>query len=120
MGGNAPALAFFSQHGWSSGSGDAAQKYNSRAAQMYRERLHAAALKVLKSDGKRLHLDATGGADQSSPGVKEVEFFQEENFFEKSANLCESKSEPVLIEKSSKMVVEERDADGEVRLTKFK
>jgi len=117
VGGNAPALAFFSQHGWTSGSGDQAQKYNSRAAQMYRERLHAAALKVLKSDGKRLHLDASGSgsADQSSPGVKEVEFFQEENFFGKAANLCESKSDPVLIEKVSKTATDERGTDGEVR-----
>jgi len=45
-------LSFFHQHGCT--TNDSQQKYHSRAAQMYRERLHGQALKALKGHGTKV------------------------------------------------------------------
>lgn len=93
VGGNAAAMAFFNQHGWT--SGDLPLKYNSRAAQMYRERLHSLALKALKANGQRLHMDSIHATEGHSPKDKDEEFFNEDNF--SRGGLTEVKSDPVLI-----------------------
>ena len=45
---------FFRQHGCT--STDSQQKYHSRAASMYREKLHSAALKALKLHGTQVNV----------------------------------------------------------------
>ena len=49
---NDTQASFFHQHG--STTSDAQQKYNSRAAQMYRERLHSLAIKALKTQDRKV------------------------------------------------------------------
>ncbi|KAK2141663.1 hypothetical protein LSH36_1059g01048 [Paralvinella palmiformis] len=76
VGGNAAALAFFHQHGCT--TTDAQQKYHSRAAKMYREKLHAMALKAMKQYGNKVHISSSqnAGSSMPSPRSKEVDFFK--------------------------------------------
>uniref|UniRef100_A0A8C6KT50 ADP-ribosylation factor GTPase-activating protein 3 n=1 Tax=Nothobranchius furzeri TaxID=105023 RepID=A0A8C6KT50_NOTFU len=49
VGGNASAIAFFSQHGCNANAANA--KYNSRAAQLYREKIRSSATQATRSHG---------------------------------------------------------------------
>ncbi|XP_077494031.1 ADP-ribosylation factor GTPase activating protein 3 isoform X1 [Amblyomma americanum] len=74
VGGNANAVSFFQQH--SCTSTDAQQKYNSRAAQLYREKVHqqaATAMRVYGTDPLMDHHESPVG----SPDSKEDDFFRE-------------------------------------------
>ncbi|XP_076304505.1 ADP-ribosylation factor GTPase activating protein 3 isoform X3 [Tachypleus tridentatus] len=75
VGGNANALAFFQQHNCS--TTDAQQKYNSRAAQLYREKLHHMAAAIMRTHGTKLHVDIGHHDTPHSPEEKEVDFFKE-------------------------------------------
>ncbi|XP_022251688.1 ADP-ribosylation factor GTPase-activating protein 2-like isoform X2 [Limulus polyphemus] len=75
VGGNANALAFFQQHNCS--TTDAQQKYNSRAAQLYREKLHHMAAAIMRTHGTKLHIDTGHHETPHSPEEKEVDFFKE-------------------------------------------
>ncbi|XP_042862771.1 ADP-ribosylation factor GTPase-activating protein 2-like isoform X6 [Penaeus japonicus] len=55
LGGNANARTYFNQHNCT--SKDAQQKYNSRAAQLYREKLSQMARQAMKIHGTRIELD---------------------------------------------------------------
>jgi len=72
LGGNARASSFFRSHNCS--TTDAQQKYNSRAAQLYREKLHQAATQAMRIHGDKLHLDA-GNDDEDNPKDQEEDFF---------------------------------------------
>ncbi|XP_069696142.1 ADP-ribosylation factor GTPase-activating protein 2 isoform X2 [Periplaneta americana] len=74
LGGNANALTFFRQHNCT--TTDAQQKYASRAAQLYREKLHQMAIQAMRLHGTKLHLES---AAEPSPveEKKEVDFFAE-------------------------------------------
>ncbi|XP_063612774.1 ADP-ribosylation factor GTPase-activating protein 2-like isoform X2 [Penaeus indicus] len=55
LGGNSNARTYFNQHNCS--TKDAQQKYNSRAAQLYREKLSQMARQAMKIHGTRIELD---------------------------------------------------------------
>ncbi|XP_047003564.1 ADP-ribosylation factor GTPase-activating protein 2 isoform X4 [Schistocerca americana] len=78
LGGNANAMTFFRQHNCT--STDAQQKYNSRAAQLYREKLHHLAIQAMRLHGTKLHIDATS---ESSCGDEK----REEDFFAEHTNM---------------------------------
>lgn len=74
LGGNAKALTFFRSQNCA--SSDTQVKYNSRAAQLYREKLHHAAAQAMRLHGTKLHID-TGDAtaDTAEEKPKEEDFF---------------------------------------------
>ncbi|XP_022289195.2 ADP-ribosylation factor GTPase-activating protein 3-like isoform X1 [Crassostrea virginica] len=74
VGGNANATAFFRQHGCT--TTDAQQKYHSRAAKLYKEKLHSLATNAMRLHGTKLHIDSHH--EPTSPSTKEeVDFFKE-------------------------------------------
>ncbi|XP_072311228.1 ADP-ribosylation factor GTPase-activating protein 3 [Eucyclogobius newberryi] len=73
VGGNANAVAFFSQHG--STSNAANTKYNSRAAQLYREKIKTLATQATRRHGTELWLDSQAPLSPTSPDEKHVDFF---------------------------------------------
>ncbi|XP_021355377.1 ADP-ribosylation factor GTPase-activating protein 2-like isoform X6 [Mizuhopecten yessoensis] len=72
VGGNANATAFFRQHGCT--TKESQQKYHSRAAMMYKEKLQSLANNANRLHGTKLHIDSH---DPTSPVSKEVDFFDE-------------------------------------------
>ncbi|UJR25193.1 hypothetical protein I4U23_006548 [Adineta vaga] len=77
VGGNANADSFFQQHGCQ--TKDIQQKYNSRAAQLYREKLHQLATKAMKQYGTKIFLDDENKNErrQSTSEKKDEDFFHE-------------------------------------------
>ncbi|XP_076444728.1 ADP-ribosylation factor GTPase-activating protein 2-like isoform X6 [Babylonia areolata] len=73
VGGNSNARSFFNDHGCT--TSDAQQKYNSRAARMYRDKLLSQAQHAMRLHGTKLHIEAH--AEPTSPEGKEVDFFSE-------------------------------------------
>ncbi|XP_061524139.1 ADP-ribosylation factor GTPase-activating protein 3-like isoform X2 [Phycodurus eques] len=73
VGGNASAVSFFNQHGCTAGAANA--KYNSRAAQLLREKIKKQATHATKIHGTELWLDSQGSAPCASPQEKHVDFF---------------------------------------------
>lgn len=71
VGGNANATHFFRQHGCT--STDSQQKYHSRAAELYKGKLHSLATQAMKLHGTKLHIESHH--DPTSPVNKEVDFF---------------------------------------------
>lgn len=74
VGGNANAATFFEQHNCN--TEDSKAKYNSRAAQMYREKLHQIAIKTQRNYGTKLHIDDHVPA-AAEKHKSESDFFQE-------------------------------------------
>jgi len=72
LGGNAKATAFFRQQ--NANSNDTQEKYNSRAAQLYREKLHQAAAQAMRLHGTKLHIE-TGAEVDNEERAKEEDFF---------------------------------------------
>ncbi|XP_017042261.1 ADP-ribosylation factor GTPase-activating protein 2 [Drosophila ficusphila] len=72
LGGNANAAQFFRAHNCS--STDAQVKYNSRAAQLYRDKLSAQAQQAMKVHGTKLHLEQTDRSE-GNEAAKEEDFF---------------------------------------------
>ncbi|XP_045487511.1 ADP-ribosylation factor GTPase-activating protein 3 isoform X2 [Pieris rapae] len=74
LGGNVNATQFFRTHGLV--TDDARQKYNSRVAQMYRDKLNTMSEQAMKTYGTKLHLEpATAEKENKAP--KEVDWFAE-------------------------------------------
>nr|XP_023022910.1 ADP-ribosylation factor GTPase-activating protein 3-like isoform X2 [Leptinotarsa decemlineata] len=75
LGGNSNALQFFSQHNCN--TNDSQKKYNSRAAQLYREKLSQAAAQSLKTHTD-LHVHPQ---TMEKPQEQETDFFSEHESF---------------------------------------
>ncbi|CAG0895020.1 unnamed protein product [Cyprideis torosa] len=76
LGGNANARTFFSQHNCT--TTDAQMKYNSRAAQLYREKLHNMAVQAQRVYGNKLFIDTGHHEDHPhSPKEEGKDFFAE-------------------------------------------
>jgi len=72
LGGNAKASSFFRSHNCV--TTDTQQKYNSRAAQLYREKLSQAAAQAMRIHGDKLHIDG-GNEEGENKEEKEEDFF---------------------------------------------
>ncbi|XP_019535950.3 ADP-ribosylation factor GTPase-activating protein 2 [Aedes albopictus] len=73
VGGNAKAAQFFRQHNCN--TTDAQQKYNSRAAQLYKDKLTHLAQQSLQLHGTTLHIDHPHEHHAESNKQEEVDFF---------------------------------------------
>ncbi|XP_056133631.1 ADP-ribosylation factor GTPase-activating protein 3 isoform X2 [Lampris incognitus] len=73
VGGNANAIAFFNQHGNTANAANA--KYNSRTAQLYREKLKTLATQATRCHGTQLWLDSQVPLSQTSSDNKQEDFF---------------------------------------------
>uniref|UniRef100_A0A8C6UKA2 ADP-ribosylation factor GTPase-activating protein 3 n=1 Tax=Neogobius melanostomus TaxID=47308 RepID=A0A8C6UKA2_9GOBI len=73
VGGNASAVAFFSQHGCTSSAANT--KYNSRSAQLYREKIKTLATQATRRHGTELWLDSQAPLSPTSPDEKHLDFF---------------------------------------------
>ncbi|XP_069160684.1 ADP-ribosylation factor GTPase-activating protein 2 isoform X4 [Procambarus clarkii] len=74
LGGNTNAATFFRQHNCT--STDAQQKYNSRAAQLYREKLSQMAQQAMRIHGTRINIDGQPETIVQEE-KKEVDFFDD-------------------------------------------
>ncbi|XP_067345909.1 ADP-ribosylation factor GTPase-activating protein 3 isoform X2 [Channa argus] len=70
VGGNASAIGFFNQHGCTANAANA--KYNSRAAQLYREKIKSLATQATRRHGTELWLDSQAPISPTSPGDKQA------------------------------------------------
>lgn len=73
VGGNSSAVSYFSQHGCTTSAANA--KYNSRAAQLYREKIKNLATQATRRHGTELWLDSQAPLSPTSPEDKQVDFF---------------------------------------------
>ncbi|KAJ0172457.1 hypothetical protein K1T71_011596 [Dendrolimus kikuchii] len=74
LGGNVNATQYFRTHGLV--TEDARQKYSSRVAQMYRDKLSAMSDQAMKTYGTKLHLDPVA-SEVKEPKEPEVDWFAE-------------------------------------------
>ncbi|KAK2832362.1 hypothetical protein Q7C36_015824 [Tachysurus vachellii] len=75
VGGNASASAFFNQHGCTATETNV--KYNSRAAQRYREKIKTLATQATRQHGTELWLDSQAPLSPTSPVDKQEDFFSQ-------------------------------------------
>ncbi|XP_030385159.1 ADP-ribosylation factor GTPase-activating protein 2 isoform X1 [Scaptodrosophila lebanonensis] len=73
MGGNAVAAQFFRSHNCT--SNDAQVKYNSRAAQLYRDKLAGQAQQAMNIHGTKLHLEQVADKLEGNDAKTEEDFF---------------------------------------------
>ncbi|XP_065489156.1 ADP-ribosylation factor GTPase-activating protein 3 isoform X2 [Caloenas nicobarica] len=99
VGGNASASAFFHQHGCT--TNDTNAKYNSRAAQLYKEKIKSLAAQATRKHGTDLWTDGCG-MPPSSPQTKEEDFFASHvSSKAKSTEWVLSEPEPVSLQQKT-------------------
>jgi len=88
LGGNAKALTFFRSHNCD--TKDTQQKYNSRASQLYREKLHSLAAQAMRIHGTKLHLEGSNEtSEENQEKTGQEDFFASEEQFTPSSILEE-------------------------------
>uniref|UniRef100_A0A3B4Z165 ADP-ribosylation factor GTPase-activating protein 3 n=1 Tax=Stegastes partitus TaxID=144197 RepID=A0A3B4Z165_9TELE len=85
VGGNASAITYFNQHGCTVSAANA--KYNSRAAQLYREKIKNLATQATRRHGTELWLDSQAPLSPTSPDDKQVDFFSLHSQVQECAHL---------------------------------
>ena len=80
LGGNANAGAFFRSHHCD--TTDTQLKYKSRAAQLYRDKLHGEAAKAMRIHGPKLFIDAPQSSAQEDESAEAKD--DHDDFFEQS------------------------------------
>ncbi|XP_061107184.1 ADP-ribosylation factor GTPase-activating protein 3 isoform X1 [Conger conger] len=73
VGGNANAMTFFHHHNCTGAAANS--KYNSRAAQLYREKVKTLATQATRQHGTELWLDSQAPLSPTSPQKKQEDFF---------------------------------------------
>ncbi|XP_026219521.1 ADP-ribosylation factor GTPase-activating protein 3 [Anabas testudineus] len=110
VGGNACAIGFFSQHGCTASAANA--KYNSRAAQLYREKIKTLATQATRSHGTELWLDSQAPLSPTSPDDKQVDFFSlHSQDVPENLNMAKMSLSPTTSDKPS-TVEKEEDKNG--------
>ncbi|PWA26124.1 hypothetical protein CCH79_00015247, partial [Gambusia affinis] len=100
-------IAFFNQHGCKAGAANA--KYNSRAAQLYKEKIKTLATQATRSHGTELWLDSQGPLSPTSPEDKQVDFFSlHTQDLPENLNMAKMSLSSPTLEKPS---IEEKDED---------
>lgn len=94
VGGNANAASHFQQQNCL--TKDSKEKYNSRAAQTYREKLHQSATKIQRTYGSKLHIDDSFNSEKAPRETKDTDFFQEATFG--AATTAQNLSTPINLE----------------------
>ncbi|ALC45248.1 ArfGAP3 [Drosophila busckii] len=84
LGGNANASQFFRSHNCN--TSDAQVKYNSRAAQLYRDKLSALAQQAMQIHGTKLHLETAVDKSEGNEAGKMQSDGQEDDFFAQCDN----------------------------------
>ncbi|XP_076231480.1 ADP-ribosylation factor GTPase activating protein 3 isoform X2 [Calliopsis andreniformis] len=100
LGGNANARKYFSQHNCT--ATDAQQKYNSRAAMQYREKLAQASAQAMRQYGTKLHLDENPVSVLEEHN--EVDFFKEHENFDLHHNMSSTCVEENSVPASNSML----------------
>ncbi|NWH61050.1 ARFG2 protein, partial [Geococcyx californianus] len=104
VGSNANATAFFRQHGCT--TTDANAKYNSRAAQMYREKIRQLASAAMAKYGTDLLIDGLSGAPGHSPDKSDADFFMEHTQSSSTWDVADTSQNPAQsspeVEKAAK------------------
>ncbi|XP_071942765.1 ADP-ribosylation factor GTPase-activating protein 2-like isoform X2 [Antedon mediterranea] len=115
VGGNANATAFFRQHNCL--TNDANAKYNSRAAQLYKDKVKQQASAAMRKYGTELHIEEI--AHMYSPDKKEGDFFQELTKVDEKASFIQNTTTSVPINNgktqaasTNKAVQEDDDPDA--------
>ncbi|XP_073999390.1 ADP-ribosylation factor GTPase activating protein 3 [Rhodnius prolixus] len=90
LGGNANAESFFHQHNCT--TKDSQQKYTSRAAQLYKDKLHNAALQAIRINGPKIQFDHDCDSHPASRDKGDFDFFDEHS--QDSNNLKENVHNP--------------------------
>ncbi|XP_072340757.1 ADP-ribosylation factor GTPase-activating protein 3-like isoform X1 [Scyliorhinus torazame] len=108
LGGNANANAFFSQHGCN--TSDTNAKYNSRAAQLYREKLRSLAVAATRKYGTELWVDDSGNPPLS-PQSKDEDFFASHTT-STSVKSPDQNFDSAILELSSSEKMQQEENDG--------
>ncbi|XP_068806803.1 ADP-ribosylation factor GTPase-activating protein 3 isoform X1 [Struthio camelus] len=108
VGGNANASAFFHQHGCT--TNDTNAKYNSRGAQLYKEKIKSLATQATRKHGTDLWTDGCG-MPPVSPQHKEEDFFAS-HVSPKAKNTEWGSSEPVSLKQKPSEDIPECDEGG--------
>jgi len=100
LGGNAKASTFFRSNNCL--TTDKQEKYNSRAAMLYREKLQQAAAQALKVHGVKLHIESSNGEEVEAVNVEE-DFFAaiSSTSFPTSSSQPLSQPPPVMVMETS-------------------
>jgi len=109
LGGNAKALTFFRSHNCD--TKDTQQKYNSRASQLYREKLHSLAAQAMRIHGTKLHLEGSNEtAEENQDKSGQDDFFASEEHFT-TTSILEEPAAALVKPKSPRDAVKNGD-DG--------
>ncbi|CAG9535025.1 unnamed protein product [Cercopithifilaria johnstoni] len=107
VGGNAKANSFFKQHGCN--TSDAQQKYNSRASNLYKEKLALLAIEAHRQYGTSLMMEnsdlITNEVFDEKNAKEEVDFFSQDFVVHQSNSSC-SISQDAFINSGSETVLE--------------